>query len=208
MYTKKSMEKPTVFIVMGRSGSGKGTQIELLRSYLVQNHPEFQQQSFVCGDAFRNFFKSGSTLSQFMKTSYDSGNYQPDFFATTLFFSEVFKTINTTDHLFFDGYPRSIKQLDELKELLAYIGKTNAIVIDISVTGDEVVRRILLRNTGRTDDSKEGAEKRQNEYDRMVVPVLEAIKADPFFTYLEIDGMPAPDAVHQNVLQALATIHG
>lgn len=201
------MDKPTVFIVMGRSGSGKGTQIEFLRAYLMDKHGEIGQQSFVCGDAFRNFFKSENTLSQLVKQSVSGGNYQPDFFATTLFFSEVFKTINTTDHLFFDGYPRSLKQLTELKELLTYIGKTHAIVIDISVTGEEVVRRMMLR--GRMDDSQAGAEKRQQEFDRAVAPVLSAIETDSFFTYLKVDGMPAPTDVHTNVLQALTSVfHG
>lgn len=200
------MDKPTVCIVMGRSGSGKGTQVELLRSYLKTAHPEIAQQSFVCGDAFRNFFKSENTLSHLVKQSVAEGNYQPDFFATTLFFTEVFKTINTTDHLFFDGYPRSLKQLADLKELLTYIGKDHAVVIDISVTGEEVVRRMMLR--GRMDDSEAGAKKRQEEFDRAVTPVLDAIKGDSFFTYLKIDGMPLPEEVHQNVLQALSTLHG
>ncbi len=203
------MEKPQVFIIMGRSGSGKGTQIELLRTHLKETQPNINQQYYNCGDKFREFFKADSHFSRLVKQSIAEGNYQPDFFATTLLFSDIFKTVNTTDHLFFDGYPRSLAQLYELQALLAYLDKTNAIVIDISVTREEVVRRILLRSTGRADDSKEGALKRQEEYDRAVVPVMEAIKTDPFFTYLEIDGMPTPDQVHQNVLQALTNIfHG
>ncbi len=207
MYTT-SMNTPHLFIFMGRSGSGKGTQIELLQSYLKEKDPQTNQQNFVCGDQFRAFFKNESPLSTLVKTSYSRGEYQPDFFATTLYFFEIFKTINTTDHLFFDGYPRSARQLIELKELLVYIGKTHATVIDISVTGEEVIKRILLR-TGRTDDTQEGAEKRQIEFDRAVIPVIQAIQDDSFFTYLKIDGMPSPDVVHQNVLQAISPIlHG
>lgn len=199
------MEKQ-VFIVMGRSGSGKGTQIKLLQEYLAQQTPGIAQQNFVCGDRFREFFKTESYLSEKVKVSSTAGEYQPDFFATTLYFNEIFKTINNTDHLFFDGYPRSLGQLADLKELLVYVGRTHAIVIDISVTGEEVVKRILLR-TGRADDTKEGAEKRQAEFDRAVLPVLNAVKADPFFIYLEIDGMPMPEEVHQNVLHTLNTHH-
>ncbi len=200
------MDTPQVFIVMGRSGSGKGTQIALLQSFLEQKTPNIKQQNFVCGDRFREFFKTESPISTIVKESYAKGEYQPDFFATTLYFSEIFKTINTTDHLFFDGYPRSLVQLADLKKLLMYIGKTHATVIDISVTGEEVVRRIMLR-TGRTDDNKEGAEKRQHEFDRAVVPVLDAVKADPFFTYLKIDGMPLPEVVHTSVVEALNAMH-
>jgi adenylate kinase len=194
--------QPHVFIIMGRSGSGKGTQTELLQKYLSEKDPTIQQQNFICGDRFREFFKTESPLSLIVKDSYDKGNYQPDFLATTLLFSGLFNSINTTDHLFFDGYPRSSRQLFEIKELLSFIGKTKATVIDISVTGEEVVNRMVAR--GRTDDTREGAEKKQNEYDRMVVPVIDAIKQDPFFTYLEIDGMPLPDVVHTNVRTALA----
>jgi adenylate kinase len=190
-----------VFIFMGRSGSGKGTQIELLQTYLKEKG-QTNQQLFVCGDAFRNFFKSGSYLSSFVKESVNDGNYQPDFLATTLFFTEIFKTINATDHLFFDGYPRSLKQLTELKELLTYVGHTHATVVVIDVEATEVVKRMVLR--GRPDDTEGAAEKRQAEFTREVIPVLDAIKQDSFFTYKEVDGMPAPQDVHKNVLEALA----
>ncbi len=186
---------------MGRSGSGKGTQIELLQTYLKEKG-QTNEQLFVCGDAFRNFFKSGSYLSSFVKESVNDGNYQPDFLATTLFFTEIFKTINATDHLFFDGYPRSLKQLTELKELLTYVGHTHATVVVIDVEATEVVKRMVLR--GRPDDTEGAAEKRQAEFTREVIPVLDAIKQDSFFTYKEVDGMPAPQDVHKNVLEALA----
>ncbi len=205
MYNKHM--QPHVFIFMGRSGSGKGKQIELLQQYFTEEYPTMGVQSYNCGDQFREFFKSENTLSSLVKKSVTEGNYQPDFFATTLLFSTVFKTVNTTDHLLFDGYPRSLKQLSELKELLMYLGKTNALVIDISVTSEEVIRRMMLR--GRTDDSQDGAQKRQEEFDRAVAPTLEAIENDPFFTYLKIDGMPLPGVVHQNILQAISQkIHG
>ncbi len=194
-------KQPHVFIFMGRSGSGKGTQIELLQTYLKEKG-QTNQQLFVCGDAFRNFFKSGSYLSSFVKESVNGGNYQPDFLATTLFFTEIFKTINNTDHLFFDGYPRSIKQLAELKALLMYVGHTQASVVMIDVEASEVIKRMIKR--GRPDDTEGAAQKRQAEFTREVIPVLNAIKEDPFFTYTEVDGMPQPIDVHKNVLSALA----
>lgn len=197
-------QKPYTFIIIGRSGSGKGTQLTLLREYFEKNNPQTKTQAYICGDAFREFFKNENYLSSLVKDSVNAGNYQPDFLATTLLFSKIFNSINNTDTLFFDGYPRSLEQLKELKELLKYTQRENPIFIDVSVSEEEVTRRMLLR--GRSDDTIEGVAKRQGEFTRAIVPMIELIKSDPDFTYVTVNGMPSPEEVHNNILEALKKI--
>lgn len=200
------METPTTYIIIGRSGSGKGTQLQLLKTHLEKTTPHVPVQTYICGDAFRSFFKEETNLSKIVQTSVNQGNYQPDFLATTLLFrDQIFNTINTTDHLFFDGYPRSLQQLKDIKELLHYIGRTTIIFIDIVVSKEAVTERMLGR--ARADDTPEAIEKRQEEFDRAIVPMIEAIKQDSTLRYVSVDGMPLPDEVHQNVLQALQTLN-
>lgn len=96
--------KPYTFVIIGRSGSGKGTQLKMLADYLKRVDEKTHIQSYVCGDAFRNFFKEDSTLSNQVIESVNQGFYQPDFLATTLLFrDQIFGNINNNDHLFLMG---------------------------------------------------------------------------------------------------------
>lgn len=199
------MEKAKTYIIIGRSGSGKGTQLQLLKTYLETTYPETRTQTYVCGDAFRAFFKEETVFSKKAQQITNAGHYQPDFLATTLLFRDfIFDSINTEDHLLFDGYPRSVQQLKDIKELLVYVGCTDIIFIDIVVSKDAVTERMLKR--ARADDTTESIAKRQEEFDRAIVPMIEAIKKDTTVSYVSVDGMPAPEVVHQNVLQALETL--
>ncbi len=198
-------KNPYTFIIIGRSGSGKGTQLKMLKGYLEKNTPNVSVQSYICGDAFRAFDTQNSFISNLTRDLRNQGNYLPDFIATTLLFrDQIFNTINTTDHLFFDGYPRSVRQLEDCSSLLTYVGRKAPIFLDIVVSKEEVSKRMLLRK--RADDSIEGIEKRQQEFDRTIVPMIEAIKKDNDILYIAVDGMGTPEEVHQNVLKALAPV--
>ena len=52
--------KSQTFIFIGRSGSGKGTQIKLLEEYLSDKN--FKIKSVVMGDIFRSFFKESGMV--------------------------------------------------------------------------------------------------------------------------------------------------
>lgn len=196
------MQTPHTFIIIGRSGSGKGTQLSFLKKYIEEKFPDKKVQSYNCGNAFREFDSKNNFLSNLVKDSRNKGNYQPDFLATTLLFSQqVFDSINDSDHLFFDGYPRSIGQLEQITNLLKYVGRTNPIFLDIAVSEEEVTKRMLLRK--RADDTEEGIKKRQEEYSRAIVPMLEVIKKNTYYTYISVDGMGTPEEVHLQVLEGL-----
>lgn len=199
------MQTPKTYIIIGRSGSGKGTQLQLLKTYLEKTTPEIPVQTYICGDAFRAFFKEETAFAKKAQEITNAGNYQPDFLATTLLFRDfVFGSINTIDHILVDGYPRSLQQLKDLKDLLVYIGRSDIVFIDIVVSKEAVTERMLKR--ARADDTPESIAKRQDEFDRMIVPMIEAIKQDTTVAYVAVDGMPLPEVVHQNVLQALDTV--
>lgn len=51
------MDKSQTFIFVGRSGSGKGTQLELLKKYLSSNYKNTAIKSIVMGEYFPIIFK-------------------------------------------------------------------------------------------------------------------------------------------------------
>lgn len=194
--------KPQIFIFIGRSGSGKGTQLELLRDYLSKNFKEVPIKSIVMGDIFRSFFKEENYFSNLARdVTMKEGKFQPNFITNSLFVHKAIYTIDGNSTLFFDGYPRNINQLEIIKELIQYIKRENPIIINIEVSRENVKERMLAR--GRGDDSESAIESRLNEYDKFILPMIETIKSDTFFKYLEIEGNGKIEDIHENIISKL-----
>lgn len=196
------MNKTQTFIFVGRSGSGKGTQLELLKGYLSKNYKDTDIKSIVMGDIFRSFFKESGFVQDLARdVSMKQGKFQPDFLTNALFIREAINVVDGKSFLFFDGYPRNVDQMNIIKELLNYINREKPVVINIDVSRESVRQRMLSR--GRGDDNEKAIESRLDEYDKFIVPMLEAIKSDHFFEYFEIDGEGAIDDIHKNIISLL-----
>jgi len=195
--------KPQTFIFVGRSGSGKGTQIDLLKNYL--SNKKIEIKSIVMGEIFRDFFKESGLIQDIAKdVSMKEGKFQPDFLTNALFIRTVIDTVDKSSVLFFDGYPRNIDQLEVIKELLSYIKRDEPIVINIDVSRESVKNRMLGRARG--DDTENAIESRLNEYDKFIVPMLEQIKKEQFFKYIEIDGEGTREEIHEDIINQLKGI--
>jgi len=195
------MNTPQTFIFVGRSGAGKGTQVELLRKHMEAD-PNCRIKSLIMGDIYRAFFKSPGYVQDIARDiSMNQGRFQPDFMTNALFVSNAMDIIDEASPLFLDGYPRSVSQLGVTKELLEYVQRTGATIVNVEVSKEEVKKRMMLR--GRGDDSESAIESRLGEYDRTVAPMLLAAKQDPFFTYVEVNGEQPVEAVHTEMKKAL-----
>ena len=190
------------YIFVGRSGAGKGTQLDLLKKYIASKNADSKINSLDMGVIFRAFFgETGYVQDIARDLSMNQGKFQPDFLTNALFISNAIKVIDETSYVFIDGFPRSIDQLEIIKNLLAYTKRTNPVVVNIEVSRENVKKRMLLR--GRGDDADTKIDSRLNEYERSVVPMLEHIKNDSSLKYVEIDGEPTPEEIHANLIKAL-----
>lgn len=191
--------KAQTFIFIGRSGSGKGTQLELLREYLSTNFSNELIKTIVMGDIFRSFFKEEGYIQKVAhEVSTKEGKFQPNFLTDALFIHKAINVVDEESTLFFDGYPRNIHQLEVIKELLEYIKRKDPVIINIEVARDSVKQRMLSR--GRNDDNEKAIESRLNEYDKFIVPMIQAVKQDPFFKYIEVDGEGKIEDIHRDIL--------
>lgn len=192
-------ETPTL-IFIGRSGCGKGTQIDLLKEYLSNNNMSFK--SIVMGDIFRSFFKEDGYVKEIARDLTMQGKFQPDFLTNALFVRNTIDIADENSVLLFDGYPRTINQLSIIKELLSYIKREdNVIIVNIEVSRENVKARMLSR--GRADDAHGPIESRLNEYDKLIVPMIEVAKSDSFFKYIEINGEGSMQEVHAEVISKI-----
>ena len=196
------MNTPKTLIFVGRSGAGKGTQLDLLKKYMAEKAPETKVCSLDMGNIYRGFFSNPGYVQDIAKDlSMNQGKFQPDFLTNALFVSGALAFIDGTSDIVIDGFPRSVSQLEIVKELLAYTKRANPTVINIEVSREAVKARMLKR--GRGDDSDEKIDSRLAEYDRTVVPMLEAIKNDSSLTYVEVSGEGNVDAIHKDLVAKL-----
>lgn len=121
-------------IFLGMPGSGKGTQAELLAKKL--NIPIVST-----GNLFRKNIKDETELGLKVKDILAKGNLVPDEITFEMLKNEL-ETINISQGVILDGYPRSVKQAELLKEVLDI-----DIVLNIELSEDQVLLRIGGRRT-------------------------------------------------------------
>ena len=154
-------------ILCGAPGSGKGTQSDLIVK-------KYGLQHLSTGDALRAEIKSGSELGKEIGELIAGGNLVPDH-----------KMIHLIDHyletrsadckgIIFDGFPRTVEQAEALSLLLER-RHMKAVMIDMFVEEDEVIKRLLERGrtSGRADDNFETIKQRLKIYHDVTKPVCQ-----------------------------------
>jgi adenylate kinase len=176
--------------LLGPPGSGKGTQAKRLRDRLG-----FEVLS--TGDLLRKARDAGSDLGRAAAGFMDRGALVPD----ELIVSAIEDAIGYRGDrpIVLDGFPRNVSQARALDRALGSRGLDSAILID--VPDDEVVRRILNRHQGRSDDTEETARERLRVYHRDTEPL--AAYYDERGLLRRVDGMRDADAVEDDVRAAL-----
>lgn len=121
-------------IFLGMPGSGKGTQAELLAKKL--NIPIIST-----GNCFRKNIKDETELGLKVKDILAKGDLVPDKITFEMLKKEI-ESMDTSNGLILDGYPRSFRQAELLKEFLKI-----DIVLNIELSEDQVLLRIGGRRT-------------------------------------------------------------
>src|SRR5829696_1170027 len=131
-------------ILLGPPGSGKGTQATRLRDRLG-----FEVLS--TGELLPGARDTGSDLGRSAAEFMDRGELVPD----DMVVSAIEDAIRDRGDraIVLDGFPRNVSQARALDSALGSRGPDFAILID--VPDEEVVRRILGRHHGRSDDTEQ-----------------------------------------------------
>ena len=152
-------------ILSGAPGSGKGTQSDLIVK-------KYGLQHLSTGDALRAEIKSGSELGKEIGELIAGGNLVPDHKMIHLIARYLDNLPAECKGVIFDGFPRTVAQAEAL-ELLLERRNMKAVLLDLFVEEDEVIKRLLNRGktSGRADDNYETIKKRLQVYQTETKPV-------------------------------------
>jgi len=193
------------FVMIGISGSGKGTQISRLEQIIKTKDPETKHFKFYTGDRFRTFVTENSHSASIARGINLAGGLQPSFIAISFWSQALVDNLEGGEYVFFDGSPRSLSEAKALDSVFRFYGVERPDIIVLNVSPDEARRRMLAR--GRADDSPEAIEKRIEWFKRDVVPAIDFFKHDPYYCMHEIDGDKGIDDVHNEIIKSVIEKH-
>ena len=145
-----------LFLIIGAPGSGKTTDAELI----AKKNENITHYS--TGDMLRAEVASGSKLGKEIEVFISKGLIVPIEIAITTITNAIINA--PTDIVILDGYPRSIEQMDALKDFLS---KNSSIIltniIEVEVCEETARDRVLGRARG-ADDNNEVFDNRMRVY--------------------------------------------
>ena len=162
------MKEPLVFLLMGRSGCGKGTQAKLLIKYLRDNN--LGETLYVyTGEKLRNFAEKEKILSaRLAKSKMKAGGLLPSFLAVWLWSDSLIEGVNESNNVIMDGSPRTLLEAMMMDDAMEFYGRSNIIPIFLETSENWSTQRLLGR--GRNDDSLESIKKRLAYFKKTLFP--------------------------------------
>ena len=207
-------------VLLGKPGSGKGTQASLLSErYSVEHHST--------GDVFRAAIKHETPIGEEVKVYMDTGELVPDEIVIRVVEQYFAEGGPMENGFILDGFPRTLVQAEALERVLT--NHPLDVVLDIEVPTEVILDRIAGRrvciNCGATyhvnkrpavdwtcdvcggdvvqrdDDTEAAVETRLEVYARQTVPIID------FYTKLgrlvSVDGVGGGEEVHERLANAV-----
>lgn len=183
-----------VLLLIGPSGSGKGTQAKFLIRALGGKVHYCQT-----GDLLRKFAKKDSEAAHRVKKIMQRGDPTPGFVAAYVWKGIILNDAKSGEGIIFDGSPRSLCEAEEMDEVLRFVQFPLPVAVHITLTPKETTRRLLLR--GRFDDTKSAIVRRLRFFKKDVLPVIQYYKKHK--RLITVNGEQSPPKVREDIRKAL-----
>jgi adenylate kinase len=210
-------------ILFGPPGSGKGTQAALLVERLGYQH-------LSTGEMLRAAMRQGTPLGVQVRKIVQAGELVPDAVVSELVRKAIHSDDTATGPYLFDGYPRTLGQIDDLSRILEESSLSEAVAIALHIHEKEIVHRLSGRRQclqcgaiynihdrpprtegicdlcrgeviQRPDDYPETIRERLRVYGRQTQPVLDAYAARGLLQ--EVSGIGSPEEIHAQIVGVL-----
>jgi adenylate kinase len=201
------MDRPARLIVLGKQGSGKGTQC-------VRISQHFKVPHISTGDMLRAAVKSGTPLGEKVQRTMEAGELISDEIILEMIAARLREPDAATHGFVFDGFPRTVGQADRLDAAL--LPASIDVVVSLEIPTAVVVARIAQRRTcascgrvyslavppeldwicdtchgevvQREDDSEEAVTRRLALYDAQTAPLIARYRAAGKLAAIEATG--------------------
>ena len=182
------------FVMMGRPGSGKGTQGKLLAQKLGCD-------IYSSGNRFREMARGSGFVAEKIRGIIDRGELLPNWFSSHLFVGALLE-LAPQDTIVFEGACRRLHEARAFDETARWLERPYKAVF-LNIPDEEVDRRIAERKLveGRSDDESDTVDRRLVEYEEHTALAIELFREKGVL--VEVSGMDTVENVHKKVLEAL-----
>lgn len=207
-------------VLLGRQGSGKGTQCTRLSRHFVVPH-------ISTGDILRAAVREGTELGKQAKSIIDAGGLVSDDIMIGIIDERLQREDALMRGYILDGFPRTVAQAGSLDEIT--ISKPLNVAIDLDVPRDLVLDRLSLRRVcrdcgtnyqsagtdptpwlcdtcggdvvQRDDDTPEAINRRLDLYESQTQPLIDFYGASGRLA--RVDGVGSPDDVFERLVTVI-----
>lgn len=151
-------------VLLGVSGSGKGTQAERLRRALPRS------VNLSTGATFRRFAKRPTLVGRFIKRVIERGSILPYWAPAYVWLNSFFERFRGDESIVFDGAPRLTAEARMLDDFMRDVGRPLPIAVYLVLGEGQAARRLLKR--GRNDDTFSAIRRRFMWFRKHVRPVV------------------------------------
>ena len=199
--TQGTIEKAVTVVFFGISGSGKGTQADLLERFLTDKDSGRGVNRAEMGGLLRAFFKTDTPLAKRAQKIVDAGGLLPSFMPIFMLTHHLNPIFHGMEHLILDGVCRRPAQSELVDEIVRFYERDNlqAIVLELSPAAAHA--RLMTR--GRVDDVSEAAmASRFAWYEQYVVPAIQRLE-ELGWNIHRVNGEPDIQTIHKDILSRL-----
>jgi adenylate kinase len=182
-------------VLFGPPGSGKGTQSEKIIE-------KYQLVHISTGDLLREEVAAGTELGLKAKAIMDKGELVSDDIVIGMIRKKV-EGNQSGSGFIFDGFPRTVEQARELRQVLADYNEEVTVMISLDVPREELVKRLLKRGkeTGRSDDNMETINNRIDVYNKQTLPV--AYYYEKMRKHEKVEGVGSIDQIFGRIVEVI-----
>ena len=179
-------------VILGRQGSGKGTQCARLMESFGPVHVS-------TGDMLRAAVATGTEFGRQAEAIMDAGELVPDEIMNGIVAERLSADDVVERGVLLDGYPRTPAQAEALQEALDSAGTHLDLALNLEVPIEEATRRMLDR--ARADDTEEAILRRLALYETETAPLVSWFERHSLL--ITIDGLGSEDEVFQRLCHAV-----
>ena len=179
-------------VILGRQGSGKGTQCARLMESFGPVHVS-------TGDMLRAAVATGTELGRQAEAIMDAGELVSDEVMNGIVAERLSADDVVERGVLLDGYPRTPAQAEALQEALESAGTHLDLALNLEVPIEEATRRML--NRARADDTEEAILRRLALYETETAPLVAWFEKRSLL--ITVDGLGSEDEVFQRLRRAV-----